>query len=377
MDVQLFVGSGVFVFGIWALKTIIGVQDVSDDEGCEEEYYEDVPAVGSKGFGKKRFRVRKRPTNSPAKREVNAKVERGCAHSFNQPHRPRSRRYASPSPLPSRKSRKGSQNAHRRLGSLSPRKRTKLKGSRGRSIIGRIDEIQESLRKLSEASGLKIPERVISLATPSPPGSSPLDWHARRHGSDSPLQYFSFPIQRSPSPYYTSASVPPTRSAPPTAIPGLPPVPYWSLDLIKTPRPSRSPSTDLRSHTQRSLSQDRRSRSPSRSSQNSLHERPPTGGRGDSGDATNIFEDRDAEILLPYGSPELKSADTDDFEELTMDALKRRLAEALTDLEIETAHRQEVDQILRDVERECRQPCVVPSLIMAVMDFPSFRELLQ
>jgi hypothetical protein len=45
MDVQLFVGSGVFVFGIWALKTIIGVQDVSDDEGCEEEYCEDVVSL--------------------------------------------------------------------------------------------------------------------------------------------------------------------------------------------------------------------------------------------------------------------------------------------------------------------------------------------
>jgi hypothetical protein len=52
-----------------------------------------------------------------------------------------------------------------------------------------------------------------------------------------------------------------------------------------------------------------------------LDERSPKGGRDDSGDATNIFEDRDAEILLPYGSPELKSADTDDFEELTMDGM--------------------------------------------------------
>lgn len=101
-------------------------------------------------------------------------------------------------------------------------------------------------------------------------------------------------------------------------------------------------------------------------------------GRDDSEDAANIFEDQDAGILLPYGSPEVTSADTlDDLEELTMDALKRRLAEALTDLEIERTHRLEVDQILRDVERECRQPCVVPSLILAVKDFPSFRELLQ
>ena len=38
MDMQLFVGSGVFVFGIWALKTIITIQDVSEDEGCDSEY---------------------------------------------------------------------------------------------------------------------------------------------------------------------------------------------------------------------------------------------------------------------------------------------------------------------------------------------------
>ena len=42
MDMQLFVGSGVFVFGIWALKTIIGIRDVSEDEGCDLEFYEDV-----------------------------------------------------------------------------------------------------------------------------------------------------------------------------------------------------------------------------------------------------------------------------------------------------------------------------------------------
>ena len=44
MDMQLFVGSGVFVFGVWALKTVISLQDVSEDEGCD---YEDVVRQGS------------------------------------------------------------------------------------------------------------------------------------------------------------------------------------------------------------------------------------------------------------------------------------------------------------------------------------------
>jgi len=289
------------------------------------------PAVGSKRFGRKRFRVRKRPSNSPAKRElVNTKVERSGPHSLNQPRRSRSRQNASPSPLPSRKSRKGSQNPRRRVRSLSPHLSRKR-----RSIIRRIDEIQDSLRRLGEASGMKvtlnffppvcsllltflekIPEPDIS-PTPPPSGRSP-------GRSDSLLRYFSFPTQRSPSPYYSSPSpVPPTRSptlAPPpgtATIPGLPPVPYWSLNLIKTPRPSRSPSADLRSHTHRSPSQDTR-----RSSRNILDERPPKGG-GDSEDAVNIFDDQDVEILLPYGSPGLKfeSADTDDLEGLTMDGM--------------------------------------------------------
>ena len=224
------------------------------------------PAVGSRRSGRKRFRVGKRPSTFPAKREleVNTKAERGRRHFLNQPHRSHSHQNASPSPLPSRKSRKGSR---RRVTSLSPHLSRKQ-----RSIIRQIDEIQDSLRRL-------IPEPDISpIPLPS-------------------LRYISLPIQRSPSPYSTSPSVPPTRSPtlapPPTAVPGLPRVPYWSLNLIDTPRASRSPSADLRSHTQRSLSED----------------------------ATNIFEDQDAGILLPYGSPELKSADTDDLEGLTMDGM--------------------------------------------------------
>jgi len=284
------------------------------------------PAVGSKRFGRKRFRVRK----SPAKRElVNTKVERSGPHSLNQP---RSRQNASPSPLPPRKSRKGSQNPRRRVRSLSPHLSRKR-----RSIIRRIDEIQESLRRLGEASGMKVTFKFsfrMSLfvdafgkipkpnISPTPPSSGCSPDHTRR--SDSLLRYFSFPTQRSPSPYYSSPSpVPPTRSptlAPPpgtATIPGLPPVPYWSLNLIKTPRPSRSPSADLRSRTQRSPSQDTR-----RSSRNILDERPPKGG-GDSEDAVNIFEDQNVEILLPYGSPGLKfeSADIDDLEGLTMDGM--------------------------------------------------------
>lgn len=41
---QLFVGSGVFVFGIWALKTIISIRDVPENhsEGCDLEFCEDV-----------------------------------------------------------------------------------------------------------------------------------------------------------------------------------------------------------------------------------------------------------------------------------------------------------------------------------------------
>ena len=224
------------------------------------------PAVSSRRSGRKRFRVGKRPSTSPAKREleVNTKAERGRRHFLNQPHRSRSRQNASPSPLPSRKSRKGSR---RRVTSSSPHLSRKQ-----RSIIKQIDEIQDSLRRLI-----------------SEPDISPIPLPS--------LRYISFPLQRSPSPYYTSPSVPPARSPtlapPPTAVPGLPRVPYWSLNLIDTPRPSRSPSADLRSHTQRSLSED----------------------------AASIFEDQDAGILLPYGSPELKSADTDDLEGLTMDGM--------------------------------------------------------
>ena len=224
------------------------------------------PAVSSRRSGRKRFRVGKRPSTSPAKREleVNTKAERGRRHFPNQPRRSRSRQNASPSPLPSRKSRKGSR---RRVTSSSPHLSRKQ-----RSIIKQIDEIQDSLRRL-------IPEPDISpIPLPS-------------------LRYISFPIQRSPSPYSSSPSVPPARSptlAPPTAVPGLPRVPYWFSNLIDdTPRPSRSPSVDLRSHTQRSLSED----------------------------AADIFEDQDAGILLPYGSPELKNADTDDLEGLTMDGM--------------------------------------------------------
>ena len=52
-----------------------------------------------------------------------------------------------------------------------------------------------------------------------------------------------------------------------------------------------------------------------------LDERPLKG-RGDSEDGGNIFEDQDAGILLPYGSPEVTSADAlDELEELTMDGM--------------------------------------------------------